>query len=879
MKPLADTILGVTIFSGLSREDVAKILGKLEERSFTAGETIIRQGDQGDAFYLIESGAVQVVVESGTGNAEIVAILGPQDWVGEMALLSGEPRSATIVAVKDSTLWRLSRQEWNDLIEKHPTLLLQCCATLSKRLSFADRQYSSGREAFNSLAEEFYAARSPRQQQFLRHASLLSAMDGATIEQLFQSKAVSRVHADLNKSQSPLVRHHGDDRVTFHSFFKDFLHDKLLAVDGNEIKLQLHGNFAKRYAAVGDWQQAIHHAAEVPDWPEVIKLVKAQSKETLTAAAQFVKNTFERLPREYFIADTALVNLKSDILVQLGDLPGALRAYQEVLAQRAAAGEAVASYRRMAETLARRKEYGQAIGQLRSALSLIERDMTLPEHYSDLAHEPAALMFDGERSVEDTSRRWRLSAAALRSAPLSKWFGALLGLGVGGYLWFATPDIGLEPAGTKLLGLIALTLIFWVFRTLPDYGVALVFAMAVILTKLESATTVMGGFASTTWFMTLGVLGLGAAITGSGLFYRLSLHLVRLFPLSFHWQIIATGIMGVVVMALIPQQTARTVITSQMLINLSESLGYKTPSKASTGLFVASFLGLGQLGFLFLTGSTTSLIAWGLLPQYVREQFTWGYWFLAALPPTLIVIVIILAVAVFLYRPETHSNISYKMVQTQLDILGPMSHKEWISLAVLLLTVVGWLTAPYHGIDGAWIAIIAFSVLVNTAILDWGMMRKGIDWELLIHMGVTLSLPTLMKQAKIDLWLVDVISPLILPFMESPVWFFVIIALLTYVLKLVFTSFLAVVTLCVALLPLSIDVGMNPWIIAMMILIASEVWFFPYQVDWHMLAHSTTDGKGFSYPLMCRINPVYAIAYIIALLVAIPYWRFLGLMN
>ena len=55
----------------------------------------------------------------------------------------------------------------------------------------------------------------------------------------------------------------------------------------------------------------------------------------------------------------------------------------------------------------------------------------------------------------------------------------------------------------------------------------LMFAMIIILTNLESAQTVMGGFASTTWFMTLGVLGLGAAITGSGLFYRLSLHLVR----------------------------------------------------------------------------------------------------------------------------------------------------------------------------------------------------------------------------------------------------------------------------------------------------------------------------------------------------------------
>lgn len=67
--------------------------------------------------------------------------------------------------------------------------------------------------------------------------------------------------------------------------------------------------------------------------------------------------------------------------------------------------------------------------------------------------------------------------------------------------------------------------------------------------------------------------------------------------------------------------------------------------------------------------------------------------------------------------------------------------------------------------------------------------------------------------------------------MDSPAWFFVVIALLTYALKLIFTSFLAVVTLCVALLPLSIDVGMSPWITAMIILIASEVWFFPYRVD------------------------------------------------
>jgi len=150
---------------------------------------------------------------------------------------------------------------------------------------------------------------------------------------------------------------------------------------------------------------------------------------------------------------------------------------------------------------------------------------------------------------------------------------------------------------------------------------------------------------------------------------------------------------------------------------------------------------------------------------------------------------------------------------------------------------------------------------------------------LLIYMGATLSIPTLLTQAKIDEWLVGWISPLIVPFLERPALSFVIIALIAYGTKLIFTSFLTVVTLTVALLPLSVDMGISPWIMATIILVASEVWFFPFQVDWHTLAYSTTEGKGFTYPLMSRINPFYALAYILALIVAIPYWRYLGLMG
>jgi anion transporter len=887
MADLADTIRTIPLFSGLSREDIAKILGRLEEKFFNAGTTVFSQGDQGDSFYLIQSGAVQVILESAGGRRESIAVLGPQDSFGEMALLSGEPRSATIITVKDTTVWRLSREAWNELIERYPTWLLHFCATLSKRLAHVEQQYSQGRDAFNSLAEEFYSSRSPEQQQFARRASMLTTIDPRTAGRLLRTDGAEKFVAELETSDIPLIRILESNRYELHAFFKDFLREKLLQVEGRETEQQLHAQIAAQYESLGDWQQAIHHSLEAQEWPKAAQLLIEHQEELVNGSSPFVKDAVERIPPDYFFTQPHLAHLKAGAFAHLGDLGGAIRVYREVLSQRAAGtviAEAVARYQSMADNLVQRGEYPQALTLFRSALNLVEQETETmagdrTELYRDRSVEASSFPGAGSRTGRIWSNLAALFSLSNKDSSVSRWIGGILGLAVGGYLWFWTPDIGLEPGATKLLGLLSLTLIYWVFWVFPDYGVALIFALGLILTRLASPEVVLGGFASTTWFMTLGVLGLGAAITSSGLFYRLSLQLVRFFPLNYYWQILALGLMGIVVMALIPQQSARTAIISQMLVNLSESLGYKNPSKASTGLFVASFLGLGQLGFLFLTGSTTSLIAWGLLPADVREQFTWGYWFLAALPLTAVVVVIVLASTMLLYRPESKAQVSYKMVQNQLEVLGSLSQKEWITLGVLCFTVVGWLTISYHRIDGAWIALIALCVLINTGVLGWGMLKKGIDWELLIYMGATLSIPILLTQAKIDEWLVGLASPVILPLLDHPALSFIAIALIAYAVKLIFTSFLTVVTLTVALLPLSVDMGISPWIMAMIILVGSEVWFFTFQVDWHTLAYSTSEGKGFSYPVMYRINPVYALAYIVALIAAIPYWRYLGLMN
>jgi len=265
MADLADTITNIPLFSGLSREDIAKILGKLEEVNLDGGTTIFSQGDRGDSFYLIESGAVQVILESAAGRQEAVGVLGPQDWFGEMALLSGEPRTATVKTIAATTLWRLSREAWNELIEKHPSWLLQFCAALIKRLTRAEKQYAQGRDAFNALAERYSGSRTPEQQRILRRASVLDYIDVETAERLMQAGGVKNCLAELQTSELSLVQSAQDGKVELHPFFRDFLQEKLRAGEGQEATFKLHAQISAQYEALGDWERAIDHSLKAED--------------------------------------------------------------------------------------------------------------------------------------------------------------------------------------------------------------------------------------------------------------------------------------------------------------------------------------------------------------------------------------------------------------------------------------------------------------------------------------------------------------------------------------------------------------------------------------------------------------------------------------
>ena len=130
-----DMLCSVDLFKSLPPELIAKIAEVAECRAFPKGEIIMHEGDQGDSFYQVISGLTRVFRVSEDGVAVTLATLGPGESLGEMALLTGEPRSASVETQEASSFLVISKQAFDQLAAEIPEFSLALSKILSSRLS------------------------------------------------------------------------------------------------------------------------------------------------------------------------------------------------------------------------------------------------------------------------------------------------------------------------------------------------------------------------------------------------------------------------------------------------------------------------------------------------------------------------------------------------------------------------------------------------------------------------------------------------------------------------------------------------------------------------------------------------------------------------
>jgi NTE family protein len=128
----------VAVFSSCSDEQLLFIAGRTRLVEYKKGEYVYRQGQMADAFYIISSGRVRVIAEDG-GEEKTLTVLHNGDSFGEISLLIGEAHSASVQALNDALILQLEKKDFDDVINRVPSLVLYLSRSLSKRLRTRDR--------------------------------------------------------------------------------------------------------------------------------------------------------------------------------------------------------------------------------------------------------------------------------------------------------------------------------------------------------------------------------------------------------------------------------------------------------------------------------------------------------------------------------------------------------------------------------------------------------------------------------------------------------------------------------------------------------------------------------------------------------------------
>ncbi|HKP35631.1 MAG TPA: mechanosensitive ion channel family protein [Pyrinomonadaceae bacterium] len=131
-REIIERLSAVDIFSPLSSEEIERLAGASMRHVFAPGELVIRAGDQGGSMFVVHGGRVQVQVSDG-GVARPVAMLGEGAFFGEMALFTGEPRTASVVALEETEVLEIGHAAMKPLFETNPDLAESISWTIAER--------------------------------------------------------------------------------------------------------------------------------------------------------------------------------------------------------------------------------------------------------------------------------------------------------------------------------------------------------------------------------------------------------------------------------------------------------------------------------------------------------------------------------------------------------------------------------------------------------------------------------------------------------------------------------------------------------------------------------------------------------------------------
>jgi CRP-like cAMP-binding protein len=129
-----DLLRAAPLFAGLDDATWHALAGRVSTVRIARGADVFREGDPGDALHVVVEGKVKICRSAGDGRENVVAILGPGDLLGELAIFDAQPRGATATAIVDAALATLAEADFHAWLSEHPAVSTELLRALAVRL-------------------------------------------------------------------------------------------------------------------------------------------------------------------------------------------------------------------------------------------------------------------------------------------------------------------------------------------------------------------------------------------------------------------------------------------------------------------------------------------------------------------------------------------------------------------------------------------------------------------------------------------------------------------------------------------------------------------------------------------------------------------------
>lgn len=871
------------MFRGLTAIEQARLLGKLEQMKASHGEVIFNQHDEGDSMFIIYAGQVELFTQGDDGQLHPLVLLREGDTLGEMALLTGEPRTATALAQGDTTLLRIDAATFLELTNESPAISGYFIRLLSKRLVSTNRELHSSKEEKQKLVgDELNALPEPLRRSLLYSAAapfaslrfLACYLGNPALPEAWEEHRKLAVFVNADRFDR--------DRITIDPAFRKTLGEAFAKEFGHEERTAYIRELATYLTDEGNALEAVRLLGESEEWRLLLELIDRLEEDGKDSVQDDWRTPafayMDRCPDAVLFGRYAIFlqyvthELDSASDAAFAKLEAALSGRKHYFTD----AQAEELYQLGADFCRRRSDPDKALEYINMAALLSE---TVPHSSTDSNGEGGRSYWQAKLSLDNLKRKIRVEEAGKRFIGQNGW-GAVIAvlLAAACVLFFRLSDPigGLSREGMDFVGVALAAVLLWIVNIVPDFLVALFMAMYWVLSGIAEPNAALSGFAEPVWFYMLFILALGTAITKSGILYRLSLIALRAFPKSYNGQLWGITISGLLLNPLIPSSTAKATLGVPIAKTISESMGFAHRSKGAAGLGLAAMVFYGFMAPFFLTGSYTNVMAYGLVPG--QNQLSWFAWMGYALPPLLLFVLGMKLCIKLFFKPDSPGKpLSDQVLQEQFRILGKLTRDEKTTLAVTIGCIGLMMLQPLHGIDNVWIMLLGFAALIVGGVLDNKTLKSGIDWPFLLFIGVAFSFTQVAAQLGVVDVLTGSLAEYMEPFMGSPYAFLLAVIVISFLVTLVIRDDPAVIVLVMSMLPLAAQIGIHPWVLVFVILLSTDPFFFPYQLPTYLTAYYSSEEKAFTHKQGKRVALCYAAVVVALVALCVPYWKFINL--